>query len=536
MSFQKEISNALSYLTAHGYQIHPEAFKILKNLDSNIMEIIQKVVRFKKNQNDTNIILIEDIRNFCTINIPNEVDISNELDNLTVSDSKLQDNNTIKTINEEIQEFEIISRQEITINKPNYRESFKIIYDSTDYIDPEEGINGYISLFKSRFHQSLKILSTRPESKRINKISSIKRKIKQKNNNYLENNLSVNGNTSIIAGLVMSKRSKKNNIELAIDDLTGIINTIALNEDTIKLVSKLTLDQMVMLEIENKGINYVIKNVVSPDIPDHIPNKGKSDAYVVLISDLHIGSKYFKENEFLKFLNWLNSSDNEIVSKINFLCIGGDLIDGVGIFPNQEKELNDSTIYQQMSHLTNLLEQIPKKIHVFVIPGNHDIGRRALPQPAIPKRDAGILYSWKNFTMLGNPSYIELNGVKILMYHGQGLDDIIATIPGLSYSNPAEAMKTLLKARHLSPIYGQRTPIAPEKDDMMVITEIPDIFHSGHVHVMDVQNYRGTLIVNSGTWQDQTPFQQTMGIMPTSGIAIAVNLSTLRPFQIDFSQ
>src|SRR5215210_5908295 len=216
------------------------------------MEIIQKVVRFKKNQNDTNIILIEDIRNFCTINIPNEVDISNELDNLTVSDSKLQDNNTIKTINEEIQEFEIISRQEITINKPNYRESFKIIYDSTDYIDPEEGINGYISLFKSRFHQSLKILSTRPESKHITKISSIKRKIKQKNNNYLENNPSLNGNGNtsiIIAGLVMSKRSKKNNIELAIDDLTGIINTIALNEETIKLVSKLTLDQMVMLEI-----------------------------------------------------------------------------------------------------------------------------------------------------------------------------------------------------------------------------------------------------------------------------------------------
>jgi len=313
LSFQKEISNALSYITAHGYQIHPEAFKILKNLDSNIMEIIQKVVRFKKNQNDTNIILIEDIRNFCTINI------SNEFDTLTVSDSKLQDKNIIKTTINETQEFEIISTSEITINKPNYRESFKIIYDSADYIDPEEGINGYISLFKSRFHQSLKILSTRPESKRINKISSIKRKIKQeKNNNYLENNLSVNGNTSIIAGLVMSKRSKKNNIELAIDDLTGIINTIALNEETIKLVSKLILDQMVMLEIENKGINHVIKNVISPDIPDHIPNKGKSDRYVVLISDLHIGSKYFKENEFLKFLNWLNSSssENEIVSKI----------------------------------------------------------------------------------------------------------------------------------------------------------------------------------------------------------------------------
>lgn len=530
MSFQKEISNALSYITANGYQIHPEAFRVLKNLNSNIMDIIQKVVRLKKTQNDnSNIILIEDLQNFCTINI------STESDNLTAADSIKILHKTL-TKNNEIQDLNVSTQKNI-VNKSTYNESFKIIYDSTDYIDPEEGVNGYISLFKSRFSKTLKILSSRPESKRINKISSIKRRIKQKdNNNYSENNLSSNGNTSIIAGLVMSKRSKKNNIELAIDDLTGIINTIALNEETIKLVSKLTLDQMVMLEIENKGINYIIKNVISPDIPDHIPHKGKSEEYVVLISDLHIGSKYFKENEFVRFLNWLNSSDSEIVPKIKFLCIGGDLIDGIGIFPNQDKELYDSTIYLQMRHLTNLLEHIPKRIQVFVIPGNHDLGRRALPQPTIPKKDAEILYSWKNFTMLGNPSYIELNGVKILMYHGQGLDDIIATIPGLSYSNPADAMKTLLKARHLSPIYGQRTPISAEKEDMMVITEIPDIFHSGHVHVMDVQNYRGTLIVNSGTWQDQTPFQQTMGIMPTPGIAIAVNLSTLRPFQIDFNQ
>ncbi|HET7644461.1 MAG TPA: DNA-directed DNA polymerase II small subunit [Nitrososphaeraceae archaeon] len=524
MTFQREISNALSYITANGYQIHPEAFKILKNHNSNIMDIIQKVVKFKKTQNDhNNIILIQDIKNFCTINISVECD-NLATDSLNISQNLLKKSN-------EIDEFEILSRQKHTSNKSIYNRSFKIIYDSTDYIDPEEGVNGYISLFKDRFNKTLKILSSRPESKHINKITSIKRRIKQNHNN-----LSSNGNTSIIAGLVMSKRSKKNGIELAIDDLTGIINTIALNEETIKLVSKLTLDQMVMLEIENKGINYIIKNVISPDIPDHIPNKGKFEEYVILISDLHIGSKYFKENEFSRFLNWLNSPENEIASKIKFLCIGGDLIDGVGIFPNQEKELYDSTIYLQMKHLTSLLEQIPKRIQVFVIPGNHDLGRRALPQPAIPKKDAEILYSWKNFTMLGNPSYIELNGVKILMYHGQGLDDIIATIPGLSYSNPAEAMKTLLKARHLSPVYGQRTPLSAEKEDMMVITEIPDILHSGHVHIMDVQNYRGTLIVNSGTWQAQTPFQQTMGIMPTPGIAIAVNLSTLRPFQIDFSQ
>jgi DNA polymerase II small subunit len=138
--------------------------------------------------------------------------------------------------------------------------------------------------------------------------------------------------------------------------------------------------------------------------------------------------------------------------------------------------------------------------------------------------------------MLGNPSLIELNGVKILMYHGQSLDDIIGTIPDLSYAKPAEAMKVLLRARHLSPIYGERTPIAPEHEDHMVITEVPDIFHSGHIHVLDAQNYRGTLIVNSGTWQGQTNFQRTMGIIPNPGVAVIVNLSTLQPFIMDFNQ
>ena len=83
---------------------------------------------------------------------------------------------------------------------------------------------------------------------------------------------------------------------------------------------------------------------------------------------------------------------------------------------------------------------------------------------------------------------------------------------------------------------GNVPPIAPELEDMMVVTEVPDIFHSGHVHVMDVQNYRGTLIVNSGAWQSQTKFQQTMGVVPTPGIAILVNLATLQPFQMSFNQ
>jgi DNA polymerase II small subunit len=95
-------------------------------------------------------------------------------------------------------------------------------------------------------------------------------------------------------------------------------------------------------------------------------------------------------------------------------------------------------------------------------------------------------------------------------------------------------MKILLKARHLCPTYGERTPIAPEEEDMLVISEVPDIFHTGHVHIIDVGRYRNTLVVNSGAWQSQTRYQQTMGIMPTPGIVILINLSTLQLFQKNF--
>ncbi len=40
-----------------------------------------------------------------------------------------------------------------------------------------------------------------------------------------------------------------------------------------------------------------------------------------------------------------------------------------------------------------------------------------------------------------------------------------ASIPGLSYADPVKPMNEMLKLRHLSPIYGGRVSIAPEKKD-----------------------------------------------------------------------
>ena len=186
----------------------------------------------------------------------------------------------------------------------------------------------------------------------------------------------------------MSRHSKKNGIEITIDDYSGTLSAFAITEESKKQASMLALDQTVMLEVENtmKGIpGLFIKNLVSPDIPEHLPTQSSSESYAVLISDLHVGSRYFMREEFTRFLNWLSSTDDEIVRKVKFVCIGGDVIDGIGIFPNQDKELLEMDTAKQMAHATELLAKIPRHMKVFIIPGNHDPGRRASSSTIAPK-------------------------------------------------------------------------------------------------------------------------------------------------------
>ncbi len=135
---------------------------------------------------------------------------------------------------------------------------------------------------------------------------------------------------------------------------------------------------------------------------------------------------------------------------------------------------------------------------------------------------------------MGNPALVDLDGVKVLMYHGRSIDDLVASVPGVSYQEPEKAMVEMIKRRHLSPIYGSRVSIAPEKQDHFVIDPVPDILHCGHVHTIGVGNYKSVLLINSGTWQSQTEFQKRVNLMPTPAKVPVVDLSTLRTTLLQF--
>jgi len=467
-------ASALNYALSRGFQIHPDAFKILEKIDSSELErIIKQVVREKTKQN---LFLI------------NQNDLKVFVD--TQIDESMEDKHVI-------------------------------LSDPTKKITSAEGIEGFGALFVNRYSKLMKIIMQRAQAKKLATVEIVKAG-KPKDEVF-------------VSGLLMDRKIDRDITRLTIDDPSGSLETLVFNKDLQATANSLLMDQFIMQCITTgKNGGFITKEIVVPDIPDHVTNRSKTEAYAVLISDLHVGSKYFMEKEFESFISWFSSPD-PVARKVRFVLVCGDVIDGVGIFPNQDKELLLMDIDQQMEKAAQLLDKIPKHIKVFIVPGNHDPGRRALPQPAIPEKHNLNLWNRENFFMLGNPSMVELNGVKILMFHGQSLDDVVGTTPGLSYSQPAKAMRVLLKARHLSPIYGKRTPIAPELEDMMVINEIPDIFHSGHIHVVDLDMYRGVLIVNSGAWQTQTPYQTSIGITPTPGIAVIINLATLKVFRKDFT-
>jgi len=338
-----------------------------------------------------------------------------------------------------------------------------------------------------------------------------------------------------VCGLVTSRSAERNITKLVLEDPSGLFEGIVFDNELQKTVGTLLTDQFVMVRIGlGKNSGFIIKDVIQPDIPDQAINKSESEVYAVFLSDLHIGSKYFMEKEFTEFVSWLSSPD-PVARKIRFVLIGGDVVDGVGIYPNQDKELICQTIEEQLKKAADLIEKIPKNMKVIIMPGNHDPGRRALPQPAIPKKYNSSLWEMENVVMVGNPAVVSLNGVKVMMFHGQSIDDIVKTTPGLSYDKPTNVMKHLLKARHLSPIYGSQTPIAPEMEDLLVIEEVPDIFHVGHVHRAELDMYKGILLVNSGSWQKQTPFQTSVGMTPNPGIALMVNLKTFQVFHQNYN-
>lgn len=342
------------------------------------------------------------------------------------------------------------------------------------------------------------------------------------------------GSEVTLIGMINDIReTSSGNILIELEDQSGAVTAVITKEsECFERAKLLVRDEVVALRGIKQSDLLIVRELIEPDVRvQRLRNVQKVSSGILFLSDIHVGSNTFLKEEWEKLISWINGengneSQRALAEKIEYIIVAGDLVDGVGIYPNQDRELEILDVYHQYEAAAELFERIPRKIRLIISPGNHDAVRQAEPQPPLPDEIQELFP--KNTVFISNPSMIEIHGLKILIYHGRSLDDIAPLIPG-AYRNPHVVMIELLKKRHLSPIYGEKVPLAPEEEDHLVISETPDVLHCGHVHTVGVGSYRGIYLINSGTWQDQTEFQKRMNIVPTPATAVFMNLQDLSP-------
>jgi len=412
-----------------------------------------------------------------------------------------------------------------------YESEIEILSDVTGKSTCEGTTQDFVKLFRDRFNVLRGIIrSQRREMIHVIPINRIKKTMSDVQ----------------LIGIVKNVKTTVNGHRLIeIEDETGNATLMALknNSETFHLANEVMLDEIIGVvgRISKNGDLIIVKNIVFPDIKvQHEKKKAELPLCVAFLSDIHVGSKMFMEKEFTNFLKWINgnlgnSRQKNVASKIKYLVLPGDLADGIGIYPSQEKELSITNIHQQYETIAKLIEVIPDHITIILQPGNHDAVRPAEPQPAFEK-EIQDLFSGKEFIFIGNPCYFSLHGVEVLSYHGQSLLDFSTNIQYLNYNEPTEVMKVMLKKRHLAPVYGGYTPLAPEHVDYMIIDKVPDIFVTGHVHASNIDNYRGVTLINASSWQAQTSYQKMLNFIPDSAKLPIVYLKTGNATSMDFNQ
>ncbi len=396
-------------------------------------------------------------------------------------------------------------------------------------------VKDFTRYFRNRFDQMRVLLQ---EHGSLNNLVSIS-KISGSRSNF-----------SII-GIVSNKSVTKNkNIILEVEDFTGKLKVL-INQNKDELYEQaqdIALDSVLGFTGSGNNEIFFANEVIFPEAKLAERKNSPEEECALFIGDFHFGSKRFLKKGFEKFVKYLNGEvpgTEDEVSKIKYLFLVGDVVTGVGNYPNQEFDLEISDLEEQFCGLADLLGKIRKDIHIIISPGNHDGVRVMEPQPAMNEKYAWALYDMENVFLTQNPCVVNIgfdeeknfSGWNVLTYHGFSFPYYAGNIPSLvkkdAMNSPEEIMKYLLKNRHLAPTHGS-TQYYPFEEDALMIKKIPDIFVSGHTHKCGISYYNNILVISISCWEAMTPYQEKFGNKPDHCKVPMVNLKTRAVKILDF--
>lgn len=415
-----------------------------------------------------------------------------------------------------------------------------------DYVEPPKKItvNDFTLFFNRRLEYFTKLLRGRStiDLDTVMRISQLK--------DLFESNTEVT-----IIGLISDITETKNgHYMVSIEDKSGEIKCFV-NKDKKQMISQIQnfcLDEGIGVRGKiGKDIIWTDEFII-PSPPNNMDLRSTDrEEYVVNISDIHFGAKVFVDDAFQRFLDFINGRTaneklNRIAKKVKYIVVAGDIIEGIGIYPNQGKDARILSTELQYHEAARWISKIPQDKCIIMIPGNHDTDRLSEPQPKLPYEKAYALYNMPNVINLSNPSIVRLfsddpcGGLRFYVYHGGSFfyygDKIQRLREKGGMKVPNEIVKFLLEKRHLAPSHGSTLYIPDNQKDPLVIEKMPDFFITGHTHKMDVTNYKGCTIVSCGCWVEMSDYQEKMGMFPDIGKCVLINTKTRKPNILNFYQ
>lgn len=196
-----------------------------------------------------------------------------------------------------------------------------------------------------------------------------------------------------------------------------------------------------------------------------------------LLGDTHVGSLYQHEGALRGFFGLL---ERECVRQC---FVTGDVLDGHRIYKGQEFELRDVGLDAQVARLAGL--KLPRSVEVSFITGNHDASFKQLAGAPVGRLISQARPGWK---------FLGEDQARVQFKTPAGNYELMLLHPGggTSYALSYRAQKI---AESLEG--GQK----------------PNLLAIGHYHKAEfMPSYRNISVIQTGTFQRQTPFMARGGL------------------------
>ncbi|MFB6217924.1 MAG: DNA-directed DNA polymerase II small subunit, partial [Halobacteriaceae archaeon] len=157
------------------------------------------------------------------------------------------------------------------------------------------------------------------------------------------------GSDAATIGMVDDIRSTANGHWLVdLEDTNGTFPSLVVKDKELAgVVDELLLDEVIAVEgtIADDGGLLFADDIHFPDVPrTYTPSTADRHVQAVLVSDIHVGSQEFVADAWDAFTEWLHTEE---AAPVEYLLIAGDMVEGVGVYPDQDEELDIVDIYEQ---------------------------------------------------------------------------------------------------------------------------------------------------------------------------------------------